>query len=347
MSDQKFSISELIKSESFNRWVYGRTDAQENEYWDQWLKKSEENRSRALKAQQYLTRFSINPSSRPDAAKSWKKIENSIGGYSITNRKLPSEAHYTYDFIMRMAATLLVVILLGVAALDVNVEAEQNQETLVQNFVEKEVATTYGERKIVNLSDGSVITLNADSELTYRVNESEPSDVNLQLNGEAYFSVTSRTDTEYSFNVNTTAGSVRVMGTSFVVSTRKGHTEVALEEGSVAINITNRSNDIFIEPGQLAVFNTDSDQVDIQEVNLDVYTSWTTHMLVFDQTPLDQVIHRLEHTFGVKAEVQNNEYYERRISGSIENTSLEVIVSALSQTMDIDIQLEGDAIYFD
>nr|WP_286669015.1 FecR domain-containing protein [Fodinibius salicampi] len=217
-------------------------------------------------------------------------------------------------------------------------------------LVRKEVITKYGERKTIKLNDGSSIILNAHSNLVYSVDPGDSNAVEVFLDGEAHFSVEKRGNPEDSpFKVRTSGGYVKVMGTEFVVSTRNQDTQVVLEEGSVALTPMNSGNRemTIMKPGELAEFNADSKSIKTRLVNTDVYSSWTTYQLVFDKTPLDEVMDRLENTFGVKVVVRQADLYERTISGAIDNSSLEVITSALSNTLDTPIIVKDDAVYVD
>lgn len=87
-----------------------------------------------------------------------------------------------------------------------------------------EYATGYGETQQVILPDGSSVTLNANSMLTYAA--SQPRE--LWLQGEAYFSVQRmehhREQQEYGkqFVVHTDQLDVEVLGTAFNVNSRRG-----------------------------------------------------------------------------------------------------------------------------
>ncbi|MEX0772660.1 MAG: FecR domain-containing protein [Balneolales bacterium] len=345
MLKAEYTLEELITSESFKGWVYGYTSIKERRYWDRWIAESPENRRMALKAQEQLADFSIQPSSAPDTGKSWKELQKRMD----QRRFVPQLYHRNQSpliWTMRAAAGILAILLIGIAVFESNSINDEEGSLALEQLVSKEVVTEYGERKTVRLSDGSSIILNAHSRLNYTVNEASPDEIEIELDGEAYFKVAKRTNPGDSpFHVRTSEGTVKVMGTQFVVSTRNDQTQVILEEGSVAVSSVIGNTETVMEPGQYAELKPESDNIQVKEVNLDVYTSWTTHTLVFDQTPVSQVFSRLENTFGVKIEAQDADLYERRISGSIENFGLEVIVSALSKILDTEMHIDGDAVY--
>lgn len=93
-------------------------------------------------------------------------------------------------------------------------------------------STQIGETRIVPLEDGSVITLNTDSEVSVRFSRSRR-DIRL-LRGEALFDVAK--DAKRPFIVNANGTSVRAVGTSFTVSLLPDKpVEVLVREGVVEI----------------------------------------------------------------------------------------------------------------
>nr|WP_286670486.1 FecR domain-containing protein [Fodinibius salsisoli] len=238
----------------------------------------------------------------------------------------------------------MVVAATGIAVNFLNSQESQEQ---AEQIVRNEIVTEYGEQKTIKLNDGSRIILNAHSNLVYTVDPADSNEVEVFLDGEAHFSVAKRENPgDAPFKVRTSAGYVKVMGTEFVVSTRNQGTQVVLEEGSVALAPMNReSRETVMKPGELAEFNADSKHIRSRLVNTEVYSSWTTYQLVFDKTPLADVVDRLENTFGIKVVVRQADLYERTISGAIDNSSLEVITSALSNTLDTPITVRDEAVY--
>lgn len=345
MKEADHSFDELIHNKSFRRWVQGDASEQEKSYWDEWVTGDSDNRRLAIRAQQKITGLTIQPSSQPDQHEAWDHLQNKVDtgedrSYNRSGRSRPAGLQWMY----RVAAVFLLVALTGLA---INFITDDQADSAQKNQIGRnEVVTDYGERKTINLSDGSKITLNAHSSLVYTMDPADPSAVEVFLDGEAHFAVTKREQsTNAAFRVKTSSGLVKVMGTQFVVSTRNRDTRVVLEEGEVALTPSNQGKETILEPGQLAEFNANSDTIHTSFVNTQVYTSWTTYTLVFDKTPFQDVIARLENTYGVKVVVREPDLYERNISGSVDNTSLDVITSALSNTLDTPIEVSDRAVY--
>ncbi|HLR26434.1 MAG TPA: FecR domain-containing protein [Fodinibius sp.] len=344
MEKTNYTFNELIHNGSFRRWVHGDATPEEKRYWDRWTSQNPANRSQAKRAQKKVAGFSIRPVSKPDQDKAWNRLQKGMNKKSSLYSTQDLHQKNKLPWAFKIAAVFLVITATGLAAYFMS----QAPEKQVKQIVHNEVVTQYGEQKTITLNDGSKIILNAHSNLIYTVNSADPSTVEVFLDGEAYFAVAERDpSTDTPFQVRTSEGIVNVMGTKFVVSTRDSSTQVVLEEGRVALKslIGKNRKEITMKPGQLAELQPGRSAIKLTSVNPKVYSSWTTYMLVFDNTPLATVVSRLENTFGVNVIVRNQRLFERRISGAIDNTSLEIITSALANTLNTPIKVTNGTVY--
>lgn len=347
MEEDNYSFEDLIRNQSFRRWVEGTASQQERQYWDRWIMRDQANRTLASRAQKHVAGFSINPASRPSQLRAWRQLQDQmdIGGSSYKKYVSATSRNSRLRWMFRAAAGFLLIAMTGLfVSLILNDQAGEQRAQIIRN----EIMTDYGERKTIGLSDGSEIVLNAHSSLVYTVGPADSNAVEVFLDGEALFSVAERQlPDDTAFRVKTAGGVVKVMGTRFVVSTRNSRTQVVLEEGKVALRPLNRDNETILKPGQLAEFGSyaDADTVLTKFVNPEVYTSWSTYTLVFDRTSFAEIADRLEATFGVKVVVREPRLYKRKITGSVDNSSLEVIASALSNALGVPIQVTDKAMF--
>lgn len=211
------------------------------------------------------------------------------------------------------------------------------------------VATTVGERATVDLPDGTQIVLNANSRLRYDPSTYARGPRSVTLLGEALFDVTHRPDRPHpSFRVVTEDGTVRVLGTTFSVMRRGDEgTRVVLSEGRVAVDARagdkRRDTTLVLEPGDLVSFDDDTGLIERRRVNPKVYTSWTSGVLVFDQTPVAEIVRRIESTYDVNVVVEDPALLDQVVSGSVEN-DLGVLVNGLSQILDRPVRRSGNRI---
>jgi transmembrane sensor len=165
-------------------------------------------------------------------------------------------------------------------------------------------ATQTGEQRSIRLRDGSQLTLNSRSRIRVRYSERER-DVDL-LEGQALFQVAK--DPARPFVVRSGSTRVRAVGTLFDVYRKTAWTTVTVVEGRVAVlpvlNVPGRpldrarTPDIADSGDSGAILVSAGDQVTVTpsavtqptHANVAVVTAWTQRELVFDLTPLPDVI---------------------------------------------------------
>ncbi|MEK6478980.1 FecR domain-containing protein [Catalinimonas sp. 4WD22] len=239
----------------------------------------------------------------------------------------------------RMAAVWVGILLLGFATLlYLN---SQNNTTTVQ--------TAFGEVKTISLPDGSEVTLNANSSLSYATDWEENPVRQVWLDGEAYFSVV-HTQDDRKFEVHASQMNVEVLGTEFNVNNRRGDTEVVLHSGKVklAVNKEDTSEEIFMEPGELVTFSENTQSLSKQIVNPENYSTWRNQELLLDNTSLAEIARALEDYYGFEVVIPDNELKDISLTAtaklSLKDT--EVILSAISEIYGIEVEQKGKQIIF-
>lgn len=340
----------LIEDPAFRAWCIGEVSTDEARYWEHWTACNASQRQAANVARQIVLELahsqkSLSPDQKFEA---WQTLSEQL----VANR--PNHLFQGYTprghrsnvgwLSTAVAASLLVVILLVTARFtNLLLPADQKPVTIIPTV--KTIATDYGQQKIVRLESGTKITLNANSSITYRSGWVYNDEVRVKLEGEAYFDVAERSvESEPVFRVETTDGDISVLGTRFMVSTWNKKTRVVLEEGRVSLQ-KKSGREVrrdTLEPHYLAEFSQLSDDISIGRVDTKLYTSWTKGFFSFDHTPLVSVADRINQTFGVNVEIVDPTLFTREISGAIENSDLEVVISALAKAMEIPISRYGN-----
>ncbi|RHR80470.1 FecR family protein [Odoribacter sp. AF15-53] len=143
----------------------------------------------------------------------------------------------------------------------------------------------------VELSDGTIVHLNADSELKYPVAFSEK-ERKVFLKGEAWFEVTK--NSESPFYVMTDDIRVKVLGTSFNVNTHgMKSTQAVLVEGSIGVKAKNTPKEIHVHPGQMAEYRRESGEIWLKEVDMRQYTAWKEGIFYFNDETLEDIMGEL------------------------------------------------------
>jgi ferric-dicitrate binding protein FerR (iron transport regulator) len=201
----------------------------------------------------------------------------------------------------------------------------------------QEYITLPGEVNSFELSDGSTITLNGNSQLEWAQYENER---HVVLKGMAHFEVAP--NAEAPFIIETQQGTVRVLGTGFdVTAYNDGEFDVTVSHGKVEVKrnqqkvILTKGMSVHTENGQLAQFEKDTTAVD-----------WKSNDLVFKEALLEDVIRSLENRFALNIELPNNLSKATRFSGVLLNTpywNAEKVEAMLKAKLAAHIEAEAQA----
>lgn len=129
---------------------------------------SEENRNIARNAMQEMTGFILEPKACPNTENAWDRFNKRFNQEEkITGRQAVKDKgrqNIDLKWIYRVAAGFLIVLTAG---LTVYFEySKNNSGSQPENTVTSHrILTNYGEQKTIKLGDGSVINLNANSEM--------------------------------------------------------------------------------------------------------------------------------------------------------------------------------------
>ncbi|MDW3193211.1 MAG: FecR domain-containing protein [Cytophagales bacterium] len=152
-----------------------------------------------------------------------------------------------------------------------------------------EIATTIGEFEEVTLPDGSQVSLNANSTLSYGSEWNRT----LTLEGEAFFEVTKGSE----FTVNTAGGTVEVLGTSFNVFARDKDLVVACKTGKVKVEVAEKSFEQVITPGE--TIESHKDTIRKTKIEPLMIGKWQTGEFYFEDRPVMEVLDEIQRQYKV------------------------------------------------
>lgn len=187
-----------------------------------------------------------------------------------------------------------------------------------------EVSTRPGQRMQLTLPDGSVVTLNSSSRLTYPVAFTDSLRV-VELSGEGYFSV--QANPHQPFVVRSGALETRVLGTEFAVLAypAEGLHRVAVAEGKVAVR-AGQVHDV-LTPGQ----GVELDSTGLRRVVAPTSAfAWQSGELDFRSQTLAEVARALHHYYGVPVRVAPA-VQNRVVTAHFHHTSLPEVLASLAE----------------
>jgi ferric-dicitrate binding protein FerR (iron transport regulator) len=191
---------------------------------------------------------------------------------------------------------------------------------------------------IDTLSDGSVVTLNKNSSLSYP-DRFEGEQRMVALKGEAFFSVTPNKDKPFLITVNDVT--VKVVGTSFNIKSENGIIEVVVETGVVEVI---RKNEVLqLRPKEKAVVKKDSTMLKSQETEK-LYNYYRTREFTCDNTPLWKLVDVLNEAYDTKIVIGRDALRNLPLTTTFNNESLDQILEIIRATFDITITRQNNTI---
>lgn len=225
---------------------------------------------------------------------------------------------------------------------DGNVLGNQNgnkiaydNNTKVDKLVYNTLKVPYGKRFELQLSDGTMVHLNAGTTLKYPVKFIAGENRQVFLDGEAFFDVTK--DKKHPFVVNADELNVRVLGTHFNVSSypEDDATDVVLVEGSVGLYTVNENFDVakntVLKPGFKGSFNKTNNKIDTKSVDPSIYISWMKGDLTFKNMTFKNIMKKLERHYDVTIVNKNIKLSEEKFSASFKDQSIVKVLSYFSE----------------
>jgi ferric-dicitrate binding protein FerR (iron transport regulator) len=314
-----------IDIQILTRSIAGEVTSQEQEELKLWLADREENRKEYEKLRQtWEVIGQTRLENEIDVGHEWKYHQG------ILKKKPVSDRRFMRNF-MRVAATIIVFFGIGVIAYYL-----LRGET---------ITTEYAQTSVAELPDGTRVTLNGDSKLHYsRKFGKEKREVSLE--GEAYFEVAK--DSLNPFIIHVDNAAIKVLGTSFNVRAYEDteKVEVTVTEGKVSLYDQDKtSTQVIASRGEKAEYHRANRSVR-KEVNTDKnYLAWKTHILIFEDIPLKEVVQVISEVYYKDIRLRNKAIARCYLTVSFEDQDLETILNVLAMTLDLAIQKEKDVIY--
>ncbi|MDH5474558.1 MAG: FecR domain-containing protein [Cyclobacteriaceae bacterium] len=260
-----------------------------------------------------------------DIDKEWTHFVN-----VIENRKtkvIPLESSNKSVQWLKIAAVISFIIIstFAINYLFINPSAIEHQTAgLVQEII---------------LPDGSIITLNKNSTITYTKKYGE-NDRSVHLNGEAFFDV--KPNKEKPFIIHTKRTDIKVLGTSFNVETSNNRaTKVIVATGVVQFSSNDTDQKVTLNAGDIGVLSKTPNGKIMSTTNNDVnYLAWKTHKLIFEEDNLSDVIETLNKVYSANISIAPSLSNSCQVTVTFDQQSLKSILNVLKTTLNLSIKSE-------
>ena len=221
-------------------------------------------------------------------------------------------------------------------------------EKLISAIEWVEESVPQGQNRVVELSDGTILHLNAGSRLTYPKKFFGDAR-NIFMSGEAFLQVAK--DPEHPFVVKSGEVKVTVLGTSFNFKDfpDSRNVEILLMEGSVKVDIDTPEgpHELRLSPGDKMRYNRVEGKVDITNFKPDKYkTFYEDNSLHFFDVEMSDIARELSRRFDQEIVVMDDKLASRRYFAIFTNNeSLDDVLNAMNADGRISIRRSKGIIY--
>jgi len=261
--------------------------------------------------------------------KHWNEISNEDSGPGFTNvlyrihylinqtEKSEPKRVTIYQYFSRVAAILLLPLIIALGYQLFN-NGSKNGST-------QTITTPLASHTSFDLPDGSKVWLNAGSTITFPASFNSKQRL-VKLTGQAYFDV--KKD-EIPFCVETEKFNIKVLGTAFDVLAYQGEEAlVTLERGKVSLE-TSSGNGAVLIPGEQAVIEIGSGQIEQRKVETSKFVAWRDNRLIFTDESFESVCFKLHRWFNVEISIHGESIKKIPVNGIIEYESISEVMQLL------------------
>lgn len=357
MINYKMNIPDLLADESFINYCKG-TPAKDVDYWKDYLVQHPENLEIAELAREKFL-FLFNAMAHADLveqeARLIEKLNNPEQATIIPLDRIRPGNRRIRTVFLRITAAAILLTLLGTVVFWM-LRPQEKPEGRV-------FATSNGERKNIQLPDGTLVNLNAGSVVRMHPDFGMSSrEVNLE--GEAFFDV--KHNDKLPFIVHTAVMDVKALGTAFDVRayTEEKVTETALIRGLIEVTLKeNHNRKLLLSSNHKVawnkatrhIVNTDSavmkpsrlqdgvpEKIELTQLGEIKEIAWKENKLIFENELFGDIAMMLERWYGVRIVFTDDEIRSYRFTGLFEKEDLEAVLNFLKESRPFHFKIENN-----
>lgn len=324
MNNGKNDIDELI-----TRSLTGEITPEEDQQLAAWLAQSKDNsdyfqklkKATALANQYYQKKASL-PQINLD--QEWSQFLNQVG-----EDKSGRVRHLQPSMWLRIAASLLLVVASGFI---INYVITSRQTIVVE---------TAAAMQEVTLSDGSQITLNHNSKLTYPPSFYE-TNRSVTLQGEAFFEIVRNDAKPFTISINETK--VEVVGTSFNIRGYPSTEKVEVVVATGIVKFSAKGQQITLQAGDKGVYSSTQKTL-VNQTNSDInFMAWKTRKIIFQEAGLLEVIETLNKVYQANITLAAPVSDTCLVTVSFDQQTLDAVLNVLKTTLNLEYRIQNGQI---
>lgn len=306
----------------------GESSAEETKVLEDWITKSKENK----KTFELMKNVWSTENRKLDINKDqmWNNISEKAG-FTQSDKNI-----FFNNKLLKYAAVIIFLLILPILYFSI-----YDTDSLNQNIIE--VIVKSGESKTVNLPDGSKVTLDAGSILSYSNNFNYEERL-VKLKGEGYFEV--QHNPKKPFKVDMLNSVVEVLGTKFNLRNWSENSVVEVTEGKVSFSDLNKTNEIILTKGLRSKLNKKGIPSPAEQYDVMQATSWMKKERYFVNTPVSDVFEQLERWYKLEISINNSDLLNHKLNLEVKDTSVSEILDIIAVLINNKYKIESNNVTF-
>ncbi|AWW29048.1 anti-sigma factor [Echinicola strongylocentroti] len=332
-----YELEDFLADEFFISWAKN-PDGEGGHFWEKWIAENAIKREMVLEAASMVR--SLTYEKRPQLSDSayLEIFENVLrSDPRLENEDLSQQQRSSWRswFGLHKVAAALVFAFCIWVVVQVYIVEPQAVEA-VQEVAWEISENPPGVRSTLKMGDGSTISLNASSKLSFPEHFSDSMRM-VKLEGEAFFDI--KKDGR-PFIVELGNTQVEVMGTTFNVrNPLDGDLAVALISGKVKVK-DEIGNQVILKPSEMLSVQPNGELSLTSFDPLEV-TGWKNKVLVFRKSDRAEIIQKISDWYGVDVTCDPHISRSWAYSGEYKNESLENVLEGIKRTLGINYEIDG------
>jgi len=319
-----------IDADLIGKYLAGEANPEEAMLLDEWL--ADPNNKKEF--EQYARLWNLMPASVipeiPSARQSWAEVQTTI----TRARKAVRVRQIMIG--LAVAATIAVTVLISLQTFE---KGDENIKTNNVDLTINNIFTSGHEKRTDTLVDGSVVTINKNSSISYSKTFNETAR-QLTLTGEAFFNV--MPDKSKPFIITIDDLKIEVVGTSFNIRKLHSPETIEVQVRSGIVKMYTNEKQLMVNKDQTGVYTKADRELRLKDT-IDVNSiGYATNSFYFNDISLTKACGYLAHAFNVDIKIDQRKFGECRLTAEFDNKSLTYILEVINATFNTTYKREGN-----
>lgn len=186
-----------------------------------------------------------------------------------------------------------------------------------------------GDKLKIELPDGSKLLLDKGASIAYEKTRAGWFSREVTMNGRIFFNIIH--NDKKPFKVIEKRVSITDLGTEFTVNVLSNHTQIILSSGKIDVISNNGKQEQIAEKKGEQIIVDNAGNINKNQINPNLYTSWTKKKLFFNNCTVGEVIQLLHDSYDIKVALTDKSALDKKLSGSAPSDNPLLILKAISQ----------------